>query len=602
MSEPNGKISSSGVLRGVMSGGGGGTSNYDALENKPQINGVELVGDKSLDDLGIDIPTKTSELDNDSGFVTSEDIPTKTSELDNDSGFITGDNYYDKSEIDTALSGKADKSDTYTKSQVDTALSAKASTTAILPTCFDFIPLINTATTRNYKDVTYTFPTRNTCTLTGTASDLSFCNLYMNLSALPNGMKQGSTLQVNVSGFVSGIRLGFFFYKNGSQYGNNYYITESGTLKVPSDTDGLVIRIDVVSGTQTNVTIGFNILNGLDSQKVTSIIEQYETLGYLSSTNDSTVRTNEFVSILTNKKVLRLGVGDFYIQNVDMPEGTSIIGSGYGTRIIRSGTVDGYAFKMGNYCSIENCQIIGALSPITLSSTVGGRHGILWKGNYTQDQTPANQPQLSKISNVWIRNFNGGGITCDDTGSGTFNHLEVVNVDIRRCNAGINIAYRSEYNKFTNVRTQDCYYGCINNGGNNVFTNCDFSSCKLGFLIDNSDSQSPNNSHGSCIGCIFNHTDSNSGIGIKLLNCTYGFIFTGCQVFFSQIQIEDSNGIVFGGCNFGSSNCNITISGGKTILFANNMHQTAPTITITNNTDVHFDNCYNANTGEAISA
>lgn len=157
--------------------------NYNDFDHKPQINGVELIGNKTSEDLGIDIPTKTSELendsgfiteadvptktselqndsgfitsadvptktselqndsgfitsadvptktsdlDNDSGFVTSEDIPTKTSELDNDSGFITGDNYYDKSEIDTALSGKADKSDTYTKSQVDTALSGKA--------------------------------------------------------------------------------------------------------------------------------------------------------------------------------------------------------------------------------------------------------------------------------------------------------------------------------------------------------------------------------------------------------------------------------------------------------------------------------------------
>ena len=36
-----------------------------------------------------DIPTKTSELTNDSGYVTSADIPTKTSELTNDSGFIT---------------------------------------------------------------------------------------------------------------------------------------------------------------------------------------------------------------------------------------------------------------------------------------------------------------------------------------------------------------------------------------------------------------------------------------------------------------------------------------------------------------------------------
>ena len=37
----------------------------------------------------LDIPTKTSELENDSGFITDGDIPTKTSDLVNDSGFIT---------------------------------------------------------------------------------------------------------------------------------------------------------------------------------------------------------------------------------------------------------------------------------------------------------------------------------------------------------------------------------------------------------------------------------------------------------------------------------------------------------------------------------
>ena len=150
--------------------------NYNDFDHKPQINGVELIGNKTSEDLGIDIPTKTSELENDSGFITeadvptktselqndsgfitsadvptktselqndsgfitsadvptktselqndsgfitSADVPTKTSELDNDSGFITGDDYYDKSEIDTALSAKADKSDTYTKTETD---------------------------------------------------------------------------------------------------------------------------------------------------------------------------------------------------------------------------------------------------------------------------------------------------------------------------------------------------------------------------------------------------------------------------------------------------------------------------------------------------
>ena len=77
-------------LQGELTGGiFYGTTDYTELTNKPQINGVTLTGNKSLDDLGIDIPTATSELTNDSGYITSADVPTATSQLTNDSGFIT---------------------------------------------------------------------------------------------------------------------------------------------------------------------------------------------------------------------------------------------------------------------------------------------------------------------------------------------------------------------------------------------------------------------------------------------------------------------------------------------------------------------------------
>lgn len=45
---------------------------YDQLENKPIINGVELGGSLSLHDLGIDIPSKVSELENNEGYVTKD--------------------------------------------------------------------------------------------------------------------------------------------------------------------------------------------------------------------------------------------------------------------------------------------------------------------------------------------------------------------------------------------------------------------------------------------------------------------------------------------------------------------------------------------------
>jgi len=47
-------------------GGGGGSNNYENLTNKPQINGVTLVGNKTLDSLGIatatEVETVTEEL------------------------------------------------------------------------------------------------------------------------------------------------------------------------------------------------------------------------------------------------------------------------------------------------------------------------------------------------------------------------------------------------------------------------------------------------------------------------------------------------------------------------------------------------------------
>ena len=326
-----------------------------------------------------------------------------------------------------------------------------------------------------------------------------------------------------------------------------------------------------------------------------------DTNSYLAPTGDTSDRTNDIVSMLTQTGVCRLGKGDYYVSNLVMPANTMIIGSGYDSRIILSGTADGYAVKMDSFCVVQDLRIVGNTSAITPTSTVGERHGILWQGNYTQDQTSSHQPSMGMVNNVYIENFTGGGITCYDTGYGTFNQIEVCNSYIRNCGAGINISYWSEFHKFTNVRTPGCYYGCINNGGNNVFVNCDFSSCKLAFLMDNSQDQSPNNSHGSVVGCVFNHTDSNAGIGIKILNCNHGYIFTGCQIFYSQIDIEDSSGIVISDTNFGLTNTNITIVNGGAVLFANNMHQGAPTISITNNQFVHFANCY-TRAGAVVSA
>lgn len=62
------------VLLHKLGKGGSGTSDYNNLTNKPQINGVTLVGDKSLSDLGIDIDTTPTQ--GSSNLVTSGGVYT----------------------------------------------------------------------------------------------------------------------------------------------------------------------------------------------------------------------------------------------------------------------------------------------------------------------------------------------------------------------------------------------------------------------------------------------------------------------------------------------------------------------------------------------
>lgn len=134
-------------------GGSGGTSNYNELINKPKINNVELTGDRTLSELGIDIPTKTSELTNDSDFITSTECDQKiAAELENfdaldyevvqtlpqvgENGVrylvpVQGENryreyaYINGTWYDIGITGEIDLSNYYTKTEADTLLNGK---------------------------------------------------------------------------------------------------------------------------------------------------------------------------------------------------------------------------------------------------------------------------------------------------------------------------------------------------------------------------------------------------------------------------------------------------------------------------------------------
>lgn len=308
----------------------------------------------------------------------------------------------------------------------------------------------------------------------------------------------------------------------------------------------------------------------------------------LESTQNTTDRADEIQAMLESG-YCHLGPGDFYISGITMPEGACLAGSGNSTQLILLDGEETYAIKLNSYCTVQDLQLLGALEAPPTDKVIGNRHGILFSGNATEDSS--DRPLFCQIENCLIRNFSGGGISCFNTGYSLAASINVTDCSMLNCGAGINISYFSEYHQFTNVSVQNCYYGCINNGGNNIFTNCNFGGNTLGFLIDNSNGQSRNNSHGSAISCTFNHSGSSEGGGICVLGAQYGFVFSDCQMFFSPIIVENSNGISFNNCNFGSEET-IQINGGTLVLLNGCMFGSAPNLLISDNTNTKLINCY----------
>lgn len=313
---------------------------------------------------------------------------------------------------------------------------------------------------------------------------------------------------------------------------------------------------------------------------------------FLESTNDTTDRKSDIEAKLNEFGACVLGSGVFYVSGVDMPDNSTLMGLGYSSRLMLDTSLEeGYAIKMAHHTSVKDLYVAGAEKRIPIPESVGTRHGILFKGTATPERYYG-QPENSIIEGCYVTSFTGGGITCADTGYCTNASVTASNCHVINCGAGINISHFSEFHKFTNIISTQNIYGCINNGGNNVFTACGFdSNKKTGFLIDNEGKKSHNDSHGSVLGCTFNHNGNNQGNGIEIIFARSGYVFTGCQMFYSKIVLVDSKNIVFNSMNFGR-NEDIQISGGDLTIFNSCAFANEPILTIENNDKVRFSSCY----------
>lgn len=450
---------------------------------------------------------------------------------------------------------------------------------------FDVQPELN-GTSGTNNGITYTKNADGTWTLNGTATDEEFSarNLAYYRNALPDVLQAGRKYFLRFNGATAPIQI--YFYKDNTTLSIASFDTD-GEFRIPGDCNGVLIRFRIPNGsTFNNETLKYEIISS----------SPFTDESNLYPTGDTTDRTQEIVGILNTYKVCRLAPGKYYVNNIIMPENTTLIGSGYSTQLIHSTTTDVTpVVKISKGNLVKDLTIWGSETAIDINP-LGNYIGILFSADYSG----GDESTYCTIDNIKIYNCSRAGISCSNTSINYAKGVYVNNVHISGCHIGIDIAEHSEFNKFTNVSIAWCWYACVNNSGNNAFTACTFHATDTGFYVDGNN---PNSGHGILNGCTFAHIGSNEGRAIYIRDCQNGFLVTNCQIWYNSVVVSNSNGVQIQNCEFGRDQHIEVLSGNLTLIsgctFQNDINY-PPTISKSLTAKLIMINCYGAVSGNLI--
>lgn len=250
-----------------------------------------------------------------------------------------------------------------------------------------------------------------------------------------------------------------------------------------------------------------------------------------------------------NKKTIRFNDGTYiFSSTVNIPSDVSVVGN---TKTI---------FKASSETSPSTLMSIKESDNVFISH-------ITFDGGLTSKPTQeGSQIGLSVVScrSVNIENVEFVGWSKQGLYSKTmssygeeedgkfFKHFQISNCRFYFNYCGNYFDYRCEYSQMLNCIWGENYIGTINCGGNNSYVSCQWNANYIGFQMENSGS---NPAHGGSNGCTFNHNDK---YAILVNDCTNGWLFNGCQVFYGSISLVNCKGVVFdsniwGSCRFYST-------------------------------------------------
>lgn len=221
------------------------SGSYNDLSNKPKINNVELSGNKSSSDLG---------LQPSGNYALASEIPTKTSDIENDSGFITNTvndlvNYYKKSE-------------TFTKQEVNDLISAISTLTLevvqtlptqdISTTTIYLVPKTTSEQNDVYDEYIYV---SNAWEHIG-STEVDLTNYVTNTDYASNNTggviktSTGNAIATSSSGYLYANRVNYSDYSSSS---DNMFISK-GTLENVITGKGLITSSSDITGNASTST------------------------------------------------------------------------------------------------------------------------------------------------------------------------------------------------------------------------------------------------------------------------------------------------------------------------------------------------------------